>query len=1103
MSRPLIWTFAFAAVAVAALPAAADPPSPLDLVRGLRDQGMPDLALEYLDEIEKRNPTGDLRTQLGLERALSRLAAAQGEADEAARDAGIARAKGEFEAFLKANGSHPRAAEASLALARVLSYQAKAELNRAFRIGAEEGAADGPKAAARKAAAAATRPLFRRAAELYGQAAKRIDAVLADPATDPARKKALARDAAQAELDRGINQYNLADTFVAPQGAEVAERAKALADAKAVFAALGERDPASGTSWKAQAWAAMCDLEVSEKAKADDAFKRVREAAARNPAAAEGVRMVDFFDLQGKYQDARGTRNLQLIRQARTQAKNWLDRDRDRQRMTPERLSATYYYAYLTQLEGMAAVVFDKANPGKVKDVPSNARALLNEAKREYTRLVETDNEYTDRAAQNRTLVVRVLVGEATKPAKEYTSFDECQMAALVQLAGKEKDGPKRAIELLERCRELAGPRLPARERTDLLLTLAYAYWTGDRPAQAAVLAESLARSARGSTAAKAGLIAVEGYLAARAKLDEADEDARAADRERAVSLATYLDRTFPADPAADGVRFRLGRLYLESKEYRAAFDVLGRISPTYPGAAAARTAQGGAAYQLINAKDSPLPPAEKAAVFRRAVADAEAVPEPTRKDEFKAYLGLRNLLAQLYLSAHTPDGAAKAEAIAAEAGKKAAAATALLDEPERKAAAFAAEEVRLRAVYAQAAEPFRKGDYKAAADRLAPALADMAKAGPAAAAKLDGDGAVAADALDRFRREVVGLALQARVREGAADSAVQLFDLLDSLGGSVEATTDALNRLVGVVRAQADEQRKAGKAEEADKLTADMAGLIQKQAAKPKLSARATALLGKSLRDLGAFDKAIEVLKRVPAADPADLQPAAPAAAQGAEANEDAAAKQQARREAAAAHRIAQLELARAYRGAKQYPAADEVLKAALGADGKGWARQMLEYRREAVLLLEDKAADAPADKRAALWAEARAGWTRIASDYAGAIRAKLPADEAQRLKAIQDREKLVPVYLELVCDEKRCLTRMVDQLQKGDKAKLAKSMGVIAQQVVDVEKANAKGLSGAVRAKFAALLDDYPTLKDEYAKRGGKEFLAPASAETASDGK
>ncbi len=1071
--------------------ASAQSPNPIDLVQGLRENGLSDLALDYLIEQQKKNPTGDLKVVLPLELAKTRLLLAQTESDAAVRDGIIAGAKKEFDAFLKNHPTHPRSAEASLALARVVSLQAKALLSRAYRI--DTGAADAQdqaKVAEKKAAAAATRPMFQRASDLFGQGSKNIQAIIDDPATDIARKKSLVRDSMQAELERGINQFNLADAYISPEGQEAVQRGAALDAAKAIFLTLGKKDTNSPISWSARAWAAACDVEKTDTKAAEDAFKQIRIDATKSPASGDGVRMVEFFEAQNKYlQNRRGTVNE--VRQAKTLVKNWLDKDKYRSRNTPERLSMTFYYASLSERESYDGIRFDKAKPPNITGIDGNARALLLEASREYKKLIEFDNEYSDRAGKARTRVIRTLVMGAGKKPTEYTTFEECQMAALVKLdAGssmepKERDvAMNEAIVLFERARQLVTPAIPIKDIADMNMMLAYAYLNGGRPYEAAILGEHLSQVQRGTTAAKAGLFAVEGYLASRAKLEDNDTKNRTVDRERAIRLSIVLDKNYPTDPSTDSVRFRLGRLYLEEKQYQEAFDILAKVNNSYSGASSARIAQGRAGYMLINNKDSALTPAQKAAVFQKAVTDIDSLPEPTGGPELKSYLSLRNLLAQLHLS-NPPEGYAKAEQIAVAA--LASAAKSGLDDPDKKAAIFSAEEIRLRAAYAQAVGFYKAMKYKEMAEKMGPDLVAMKKSGLATDAKLEGDGGVIADNLDKFRREYIVLSLQGRIREGEIDKAKESFELLEQLGGSVDATTDALSRLVSLVRPQIDDLKKQSKPEEAAKLVELVASLLRSQAEK-KLKPRAMASLGRSLRDLGVYDKAIETLLKVPVADNADLM----------KRTTDIADND--KREGAIAHQIAQIELARAYRATKQFDKADELLKAAMGTKEKpGWARA-LEYRREAIFLLEDKAQEAPADKRKLGWGEALRGWSAIATEYRNAIQAPIKGNPTpeERTRIIQNKQKLVPIFLELIVDEKRCLTKANSQLLQG-KPELASAFGRIAQSLLDVERGDQQGLSLEVKTKFHMLLEEFPMLKGEYVKKGGKLFLDPdAQSET-----
>ncbi len=1131
MSRLLVAT-AFALFM--ASPVTADAPDPFDLVQGLRENGMADLALEYLDELSQ-NPTAATKVIIPLEKAKTNLLLAQQETDESVRDAAIALAKTDFGLFLLDHPKHPRAAEASLALARVLSLQAKTALNRAARIDVPIGADGRPnegKLKEKKAAFAAIRPLFKDATKLYGDAAKQIKAIIDNPMTEAFRRKTLTREALLAELDRGINQFNLSETYIQAEGNEGLERAKALDAAQLIFADLGKQDPSNPICWTARAWVGACDYEKQAYGKAKEAFASLRADASRNPSAgADGVRMVEFFEAQNDYLGGR-TGDLSAVKSARVKTKSWLDKDKYKPRMTPERLSMTYYYAILTQreAEGDQGNVYNKKasepGPRKLISVSSNSRFLLQDAAREYKRLLDFDNDYTDRATRQRMRAIRYIVGEAGKPAAQYTNFDECFMAAQVRLAnmdevldgiedeegGDKKPDPKKpapkpnpltpeqqkgqataeVIALFERARDLISPATPAKDAAEAKLWLAVAYRRCGQPQAGAIAAEDVALTSRGSVAAKAGLWAIDCYRESRSQIEASDTDARLVDRNRAISLGLVIDKAAGTDSATDAVRTRLGEIYLEEKQYKDAFDILSKVSSGFGAAAVARTLQGRAAFLIYIAKEkeSALSQNEKDSILNRARLAAEGVPEPTNPDNLRSFFTMRNVLAQLYLI-QGGTSLAKAEDIAKQTVARAAAAPLL--EGDKKAARFAAEEVRLRAIYAQAVPLFKEKKYKELADKMQKTLLDMKALGPAAkeveayrgkeADKADGDtgsAVVAADSLDRYRRDVIVLALQSRIREGAFDQATELFKLLEELGGSIEATTDALARLVTQVRPQIDELKKQMKGEEAQKLMDVVGKLLTDQAAKEKLTARARAFLGRALRDLGLYEKALEVVEQVPVVDDETLR--LPISGLDAE-----------KRDAVIAYQIAQIEKARAYRMAKQFDKADEILTAALGADGKsGWAKS-LEFRKERVYVIEDRATEAPAGApKLELWKKATGAWTDVVRPYIGFVRAPIKAGE-DVARARQDREKMYPVILDLFVEEKRCYAKANSQLLAANPAKVADALNNLGKQIAQLEKGYEKGLTTEVRERYAELLEEYPPMKEGYKQSGGTAFLDP----------
>src|SRR5215218_6111218 len=107
-SRPLV-AAAFAALIATAAPAA-EPH--FQFARTLRDNGMPDLAVEYLQRLAGRKPSADVAALIPLEIARARLDVAVQEGDGKKRNKQFAEARTAYESFLKANAEHPRAAEA-------------------------------------------------------------------------------------------------------------------------------------------------------------------------------------------------------------------------------------------------------------------------------------------------------------------------------------------------------------------------------------------------------------------------------------------------------------------------------------------------------------------------------------------------------------------------------------------------------------------------------------------------------------------------------------------------------------------------------------------------------------------------------------------------------------------------------------------------------------------------------------------------------------------------------------------------------------------------------------------------------------------------------
>ena len=280
---------------------------------------MPDLALEYLKEIENSPLPEDDKKAISLERAKCLLDSAEDEPDEGTRTSMVGEAKDGFRDFLLQFPNHPRSSEASIALARLTAIDAKTQLNKARRI--EVGDDEKLREEQRKESQAA-RPLFTLASKLFADAAQQINKKLADPSLDPRLRVSLSREAFNAELAAAINQYNLASTFLDTNAKSVGERADTLDKARKVFGELARGPATSRTVWVAKAWMAEMLMDQSKVTEGETEFKAI--LAASMAEAADGKRFVRFFQVRRNYLNALAEKSPAKLQTAEKELRAWL-----------------------------------------------------------------------------------------------------------------------------------------------------------------------------------------------------------------------------------------------------------------------------------------------------------------------------------------------------------------------------------------------------------------------------------------------------------------------------------------------------------------------------------------------------------------------------------------------------------------------------------------------------------------------------------------------------------------------------------------------------------------------------------------------------------
>nr|MCU0703059.1 hypothetical protein [Fimbriiglobus sp.] len=410
------------------------PPSPVDLVRGLREGGMADLGLEYLADLAKV-ASPEVAKVLPLERAKCRLDMARTESDDTLRAALVSEAKREFDAFVKGNSGHPRLPEAAVALAQLQTLEGKGQLQRAARLPTEQQAGEMAKA----------RPLFESAGKQYAAAAEVLKKLADQEEPNSAKGREYATNYLQALLDQGMNTFFLAESYgEEPRGKDTDSKVKAAKDAAFVFDALWSRSKDTPQGWAARAWSAESFREQFEPNKADAALKVVVDEAAkaRTPASAAGAKVARFFQLRADYVKNGHAQAASADRlRVRSTCQGWL-----REFATPptaEVYAVRYYLGRVCLNEGLKRenLNVEQVKPKDPKEKPEekvvgvkdSGVQMLREADAQFKILVRTENEYTDRATRQRPLALRWLVGNPNRPPAQFPTFDDCYTAALVQ----------------------------------------------------------------------------------------------------------------------------------------------------------------------------------------------------------------------------------------------------------------------------------------------------------------------------------------------------------------------------------------------------------------------------------------------------------------------------------------------------------------------------------------------------------------------------------------------------------------------------------------------------------------------------------------------
>jgi hypothetical protein len=623
MKRPLA-VLALATLLGAAGPLPADEVPHLEFVRELRAR-YPDLALEYLNKLDKSKLPPEVAAVIPLEIAKVKLDLATGESDTKRRLKLYEEASAEFDKFIKNNPNNLLVADALVDQARVKGLQAKAELSRALR--------DEDSAARVKGAAVARATFVQGSAQLQAAADQltRDIGKYPNPQTQQEKdtKRALQQAQLQAQLDIGLNYLDQAQTYVGGGEDVSLARSKVVVQAQTQLEKVANDKEAGAGSpvvWQARTWAAYCDILNGDPGKANRKFDDI--IGHTEPAAAAGRRLALFFKMRSVFDEGRTPKEAEIT-QVKKDAEAWVQ-DHRTYLGTPEGCGVRYYLAY---------VLFLQAGEAKDKDVRTQ---YLKRARDLCADLTRSDNDYKDKA---RALAIDVIGAEGgfKKEISKLTTFDEClvradyEAAQAQKLAAAESAKPEavekqrkthidNAVDALKLGLDYAGrpgakASPPDVGRARSMLCGYYLFM--QKYKEAIAVGDEAARAVPPTVqSARTAMYVIEAYNdliqeSLRTGTTLADLSEPKGPVERMNELALFMENKWPAEPPGNVARHMRGLLLVKQKKLTDAVKLLSEVTPDYPA--------------IIYVKASLFAAANQVAQDREALAKAE--PDKSKKE--------------------------------------------------------------------------------------------------------------------------------------------------------------------------------------------------------------------------------------------------------------------------------------------------------------------------------------------------------------------------------------------------------------------------------------------------------------------------------------
>ena len=880
----------------------------LRFVRELRSRGYGDLAREYLDKLAK-TASPELKKELPLERALTEMEAANDEPDSSKRIALYAQARQQFEQFLKANPTHPRAAETRLDIARATTMQGKTQLSRALL---EE---DLP---ARIAAG--------------DKARQTLNAAFEDLKKLPKTP--------QTQLEMALNLLDQSETYLnTGNEAATGNSIKRIQEAREILEQIAEGEATNKITWTARAWAGRCEEMLDDPKKAIEKYTSI--LAATGVAPVDGKRLALYFEMLARKKlkeapDPKKPLEAYLISQAR----GWL-RLYPHYTRTPEGFGVQYL---------LARLLLDKADDPKV--IKTTQAQYATEARKYLSNIEHTENEFTDRAKRLK-IAAMDKQGTFKQDIDRLRTFEDCfvraqyeqmKIAEDVKEAKDDKDKAEKARK--QRTANIIKSLQAAFKKPDVKdfpievntarALLTFYLLQENNCKQAIDVGESFARNDKNASS-QAALAAIYALMAHGQLLAERERKAPDAkelqqdpaykdEKARMLSLAHFMAERWPKERAGDLARHEIALHLLREEKKPEAIKELAAITDAYP--SYIRTQYLLASVELQQA-DQDKAKGDPQGYYKLALAALRKLPNPSATADVetnKAYVQAKLLLAlELVKTKKLKEVDALVAALTPKLDTLNVDADAEKEAAKRKEFQNGLVQLSLYSAVLQADADFKAAKYKAVVDRLNPLVEKFNK-----------------NELPQLKDSgmapgLVGMALRANVQLNNLDAASTAIEALKALQTDKgDSTTTILAQLVSLITQQVEELRKKGDQANLKKAQAGFTTILNKVVGsqdKKKPDPKLGFMLARCYAGMQEHKKAVELLKTIAAkvdAKDAPLQHAA------------------------------QLLLVREYRQLKETAKARELLDSLLtfkDENGKpGWAAKSIDAQKANVMLMEDE---------------------------------------------------------------------------------------------------------------------------------------------------